>query len=64
MRQTGIDLLAADLGTTPEGLAMYIALGGLALIAVVVLACWKLSRAPAPEGFPSDPRPKPRKKAA
>lgn len=64
MRQTGIELLAADLGTTPGGLAMCIAVGAVALIVVVVFACWKLSHTPAAEGVPSDPRPTPGRKAA
>ncbi len=69
MGQTGIELLAADLGTTPGGLLTYIAIGACALIVVVVWACWKLSSTPATEGFPSGPtphapRPTPGKKAA
>lgn len=48
----GIDLLAADLGTTPERLALYVAALGLGALVAVVGACWKLSQAPDPEGVP------------
>lgn len=69
MRPTGIELLAADLGTTPAWLAIYIAAAGLVVAATVVWACWKLSSTPSTESFapgpkPQAPSPKPRRKAA
>lgn len=62
MRQTGIELLAADLGTTPAGLAIAIGVIGAVIIAVV-FACWKLSVVPEelrPQPGPCPPmRPRP-----
>jgi hypothetical protein len=58
MRKTGLDLLAADLGTTPDRLVLYLLAFFAFVVIWVVYACVKLSdNIPHEEGWPDDPRP-------